>query len=109
MGLNMNCLAGITSQTYLLNVFFSDEIRSIFLAKIVPLIVQIIVMLIAGILKYAQYSHAKRGNVQCSSMQIHKRLLLRSVHHFKPDLINDMDHMRISDTELSSVILCQTK
>ena len=28
---------------------------------------------------------------------------------FKPDLINNMDHMRISGTEPSSVILSQTK
>ena len=38
-----------------------------------------------------------------------KRLLLRFIHHFKSDLINNMDHMRISDNEPSSVILCQTK
>ena len=25
-----------------------------------------------------------------------KRLLLRCIHHFKSDLINDMDHMHIS-------------
>ena len=28
---------------------------------------------------------------------------------FKTDLIHNMDHMRISGTEPSSVILCQTK
>ena len=33
------------------------------------------------------------------------RLLLRNIHHFKSDLIYDMDHMRISGTEPSSVIL----
>ena len=38
-----------------------------------------------------------------------KRLLLRCEHHFKSDLINNMDHMRISGTEPSSVILSQTK
>ena len=37
-----------------------------------------------------------------------KRLLLRCIHHFKSDLINNMDHMRISGTEPSSVILSQT-
>ena len=36
-----------------------------------------------------------------------KRLLLRCIHHFKSDLINNMDHMRISGTEPSSVILSQ--
>ena len=30
-----------------------------------------------------------------------KRLLLRYIHHFKSDLINDMDHMLISGTEPS--------
>ena len=35
-------------------------------------------------------------------------LLNRCIHHFKSDLINNMDHMRISDTEPSSVILSQT-
>ena len=38
-----------------------------------------------------------------------KRLLLRCMHHFKSDLINNMDHMRISGTEPSSVILSKTK
>ena len=37
-----------------------------------------------------------------------KRLLLRCIHHFKSNLINNMDHMRISGTEPSSVILSQT-
>ena len=36
-----------------------------------------------------------------------KRLLLRCIHHFKSDLINNMDHMRISGNEPSSVILGQ--
>ena len=38
-----------------------------------------------------------------------KRLLLRYIHHFKSDLTNNMDHMRISGNEPSSVILIQTK
>ena len=37
-----------------------------------------------------------------------KRLLLRCIHHLKSDLINNMDHMRISGTEPSSVILSQS-
>ena len=37
-----------------------------------------------------------------------KRLLLRCIYHFELDLINNMDHMRISDTEPSSVILGRT-
>ena len=36
-------------------------------------------------------------------------ILLRCIHHFKSDLINDMDHMRISGNEPSSVILIQRK
>ena len=31
------------------------------------------------------------------------------MHHFKTDLIYNMDHMRISGTEPPSVILSQTK
>ena len=42
-------------------------------------------------------------------LEYKKRLLLRCIHHFKSDLINNMDHMRISGTEPSSVILSQTK
>ena len=42
-------------------------------------------------------------------MKYKKRLLLRHIHHFKPDLINDMDHMRISGIEHLSVILSQIK
>ena len=37
--------------------------------------------------------------------ELKKRLLLRCIHHFKSDLINDIDHMRFSGTEPSSVIL----
>ena len=33
--------------------------------------------------------------------------LIIFIHHFKSDLINNMDHMRISGTESSSVILSQ--
>ena len=35
--------------------------------------------------------------------------LLRCIHHFKSDLIDNMDNMHISGTEPSSVILSQTK
>ena len=45
----------------------------------------------------------------CYEREYEKRLLLRCIHHFKSDLINNMDHMRISGTEPSSVILSQTK
>ena len=38
-----------------------------------------------------------------------KRHLLRCIHTFKSDLINNMDHMLNSDTEPSSVILSQRK
>ena len=37
-----------------------------------------------------------------------KRLILRYMHHFNSDLINNMDHIRISGTYPSSVILSQT-
>ena len=36
------------------------------------------------------------------------RLLLRCIHNFKSDFINNIDHMRISGIEPSSVILSQT-
>ena len=38
-----------------------------------------------------------------------KRLLLKCIHHFKLDLIYNVDHMRISGTEPLSVILSQKK
>ena len=34
-----------------------------------------------------------------------KRLLLRCRHHLSPDFINNIDHVRISGTEPSTVIL----
>ena len=37
-----------------------------------------------------------------------KRLLLRCIQYFQSDLINNIDHMRISATDPSSVILSQT-
>ena len=42
-------------------------------------------------------------------LKYEKRLVLRWIHHFKPNLINNMDHIRISGIEPSSVILSQTK
>ena len=42
-------------------------------------------------------------------VEIKKRLLLRCEHHFKSDVINNMDHMRISVNEPSSVMLSQIK
>ena len=36
-------------------------------------------------------------------------LLISCIRYFKPDLINNMDHMRIVGTEPSPVILSQTK
>ena len=44
-----------------------------------------------------------------SRVQYKTRLLLRCIHHFESDLIYNLDHMRISGTEPSSVILSQTK
>ena len=35
-----------------------------------------------------------------------KRLLLRCIHHFKSDLINEMDHMRILGTDIISEVFC---
>ena len=43
------------------------------------------------------------------TMKCEKRLLLRCIHNFISDLIYNMDHMRISGIEPSSVILSQTK
>ena len=44
----------------------------------------------------------------CCLYEYKKRLLLRCIHHFKSDLINNMDHMRISGNEPSSVVLSKT-
>ena len=41
--------------------------------------------------------------------EYNKRLLLRCIHHFESDLIYNLDHMCISGTESSSLILSQTK
>ena len=38
-----------------------------------------------------------------------KILLLRCIHHFQSDLMNNMDHMCKSGTKPSSMILSQTK
>ena len=48
---------------------------------------------------------------RCLSIRLEyeTRLLPRCIHHFKPNIINIMDHMRISGKEPSSVILSQTK
>ena len=44
-----------------------------------------------------------------SFMIYEKRLLLRCVQRFEPNWINNMDHMRISGTDPSLVILYQFK
>ena len=61
--------------------------------------------------------HVPSGNnwsISNDTNQVHcswniKRLILRCIHHFKSNFINNMDHMRISGTEPSSVILSLTK
>ena len=47
----------------------------------------------------------KGGDLNIKTLKYDKRLLPRCIQHFKSDLINNMDHMRISGTEPSSVIL----
>ena len=43
------------------------------------------------------------------TIKYEKRRVLICIHHFKSDFIQNMDHMRISGTEPSSVILGRTK
>ena len=56
-----------------------------------------------------QYLHKNwtLGSYSLYIKQYEKRLLPRCIHHFKSNLMNNMDHMRISGNEPSSVILCQ--
>ena len=42
-------------------------------------------------------------------VELKKRLPLKCIHHFKSDSIYNVDHMRLSVTEPSSVMLSQTK
>ena len=42
-------------------------------------------------------------------VEIEKRFLLRCIHHFKLDIINNKDYMSISGNEPSSEILGQSK
>ena len=54
--------------------------------------------------------HVPSGTLWSTSSDTRQvvELLLRCLHHFESDLINNMDHMRISGTQPSSVILSQT-
>ena len=45
---------------------------------------------------------------QIDPIKYKKRPLLRRIHHFKSDLFHNTDHVRISGTKPSSVILIQT-
>ena len=54
------------------------------------------------------HSEVEEVAVFSKTIMFKKRLLLRCIHHFKLDLINNMDRMRISGTEPSPVILSQT-
>ena len=49
------------------------------------------------------------ANLPGEAIKLKKRLLLRWIHHFESDWINNVDHMRISGTEPSWVILSQRK
>ena len=51
--------------------------------------------------------HVPSGTHWSTSSDIHQ--VLKCIHHFKSDLINNMDHMRISGNEPSSVIIGLTK
>ena len=55
------------------------------------------------------HTFCKGNNSWFVAEEYEKILLLRRIHHFKSDLINNMDHMRISGTEPSPVILSQTE
>ena len=48
------------------------------------------------------------GRYMSGNTWIWKGTLLRCIHHFKSDWMNNMDHMRILGIETSSVILSQT-
>ena len=61
---------------------------------------------IVVIIKYTLYMHKQTTKI--TQLKYKKRLLLRYIH-FKSDLINNMDHMRISGIEPSSVILMPNK
>ena len=50
-----------------------------------------------------------RGLIGPPAVTLSKILLLTCIHHFKSDLSNDMDHIRIPGTEPSSVTLIQRK
>ena len=71
-------------------------------------------MVMLDIISMDNTEMSERGGSEKFKMKIYvssgiriykKRLLLRCIHHFKSDLIYNMDHMRISVTEPSSVIL----
>ena len=47
--------------------------------------------------------------IKCTRQIQNETFTKMYIHYFKSDLINSMDHMHISGTEPSSVILSQTK
>ena len=55
-----------------------------------------------------EMSKGQSDNTNNGTKQYKKILLLSCTHHFKSDSINNMDHMCISGSQPSSVILCQT-
>ena len=54
-------------------------------------------------------THLSTSNDTHQEVEIKKKILLRRLHRFKSELINNMDNMRISGMEPSSVILSQIK
>ena len=74
-----------------------------------PIIVWIRVLVIMRVCFYKQRRCIcnKKTLLKINIPKYEKRLLLRRIHHFESDWINNMDHMRISGIEPSSVSLAK--
>ena len=59
----------------------------------------------ANIVGWKIFPHS---GLEAATFRYNRTLLQRSIHHFKSDSIDDMDHMRNSSTDPSSVIFSQT-
>ena len=66
-------------------------------------------MILDDIMLKITYSILESRVLVYTYIRIMYRDLLRCIHHFKSDLVYNMDHMRISGIEPSSVILSQRK
>ena len=95
-----------STKTYIAQRLRTDLGRSVWVTTAIKSFYRILTFLLtAKAVLSSLWRPEHQQSTKTERQKFKKRLLLRCIHHFKSDLINNMDYMRISGTEPSSVIL----